>query len=106
MGSMLDMLQNMMDGGRDVGKGQQGKEQKEGSKPGDQEGEAGNKPGQGGKGGSAQAGESNPDNTAENSNRRVPRNSGTTGNTLPKEFHQAMDAYNRGVNQQNINPSP
>lgn len=104
MGSMLDMLQNMMDGGRDVGEGKHGDQQKNGSKPGDQEGQAGNKPGQGGKGGSAQSGENNPDNTAENSKRRVPRNSGTTGNTLPKEFHRAMDAYNRGVNRQNINP--
>ena len=45
-----------------------------------------------------------PDNTAENSSRRVPRNSGTAGSSIPKEFHQAMDAYNRGVNDKTVKP--
>ena len=81
---MLDMLKNMMDGGRDVGEGQQ--------------------PGQGGKGGSQGGDKGDPDNTAENSSRRVPRNSGTAGSSMPKEFHQAMDAYNRGFDDKAAKP--
>jgi len=34
----------------------------------------------------------------------VPRNSGTAGSSIPKEFHQAMDAYNRGFNDKTVKP--
>ena len=103
MGSMLDMLKNMMDGGRDVGEGQQ-PGNKPGDEPGEQPGQGGEQPGQGGKGGSQGGNKGDPDNTAENSSRRVPRNSGTAGSSMPKEFHQAMDAYNRGVNDKAVKP--
>jgi len=92
MGSMLEMMQNMMEGGKDVGK-KPGK----GKKPGEGEGE-GEGPGGGGTGsgnGSGQTG--SPDNTAENSQRRVPKNSGNAGGSLPREFQKAMDAYNKGA---------
>ena len=98
---MLDMLKNMMDGGRDVGEGQP-----QGTKLGEQPGQGGEQPGQGGKGGSQGGDKGEPDNTAENSNRRVPKNSGTAGSSMPKEFHQAMDAYNRGANDKTVKPSP
>jgi hypothetical protein len=99
MGSMLEMLKNMMEGGSDVGEGQQ-----QGQQPGDQPGQAGDQPGQGSGngGGSGKAGD--PDNTAENDNRRIPRNSGKAGSTLPREFHKAMDAYNKGATQKSQNP--
>ena len=89
---MLEMMQNMMEGGKDVGK-----KPSEGKKPGEGEGEG---PGGGGKGsgsgsGSGQTG--SPDNTDENSQRRVPKNSGNTGGTLPRELQKAMDAYNKGA---------
>lgn len=94
---MLDMLKNMMDGGQDVGENQQ-----PGKQPGEKEGQ---QPGQGGKSGSQGGSKSDPDNTAENSNRRVPRNSGTAGSSLPKEFHRAMEAYNRGALKKTTKPS-
>ena len=66
---------------------------KKGQKPGDQ-------PGQGGGGGGESNGKTgDPDNTAENSERRVPKNSGTAGSSLPREFHKAMDAYNKGASE-------
>jgi hypothetical protein len=36
----------------------------------------------------------------------VPRKSGTVGSSLPREFHQAMDAYNRGAMNKTAPPSP
>jgi len=87
---MLEMMQNMMQGGKDVGEGQQ-----PGKKPG---GQPGDQPGQGGKGGGAASGKTGaPDNTAENNERRVPKNSGSSGSALPREFQKAMDAYNKGA---------
>lgn len=97
---MLDMLKNMMDGGKDLG---------ESTQPGKQQGK---QPGQGGQGGQGSKGSSGggekgePDNTTENSDRRVPRKSGTVGSSLPREFHQAMDAYNRGAMNKTAPPSP
>jgi len=101
MGSMLDMLKNMMDGGKDVGEGQQ-----PGQQEGKQQGKDGQQPGQGGQGGSQTGEKVTPDNTAEKSERRVPRKSGTAGSSLPREFHQAMDAYNRGAINKTSEPSP
>jgi len=89
MDAMLDMMENMMNGGKDVGK-----------KPGEGKGK-GNGSGDGGGGGegsgsgSGKTGSS--DNTDENSVRQVPRNSGSSGATLPREFQKAMDAYNKGA---------
>ncbi|MDG1358233.1 MAG: hypothetical protein P8P36_08575 [Akkermansiaceae bacterium] len=101
MGSMLDMLKNMMDGGKDVGEGQQPEQQN-----GTQKGKEGQQPGQSGKGGSQKGDIGDPDNTAENSERRVPRNSGTAGSSVPREFQPAMEAYNRGAIQKTTRPSP
>lgn len=86
---MLEMMQNMMEGGKDVGK-----KPGEGEKPGAGEGPGGG----GGKGGGSGSGQTgNPDNTDENSQRRVPKNSGNSGDSLPREFQKAMDAYNKGA---------
>ena len=91
MGSMLEMMKNMMEGGKDVGEGQ-GEGEGEGKGKGAGEGGGGGD-GNGGNGGKT----GDPDNTAENSERRVPKNSGTAGSSLPREFHKAMDAYNKGA---------
>jgi len=90
MGSMLDMMKNMMDGGKDVGK-------KPGEgKPG--EGKGAGEGGGGGKGsGSASGKTGSADNTDENSTRRVPKSSGNSGDSLPREFQKAMDAYNKSI---------
>lgn len=96
MQSMLEMMQRMMDGGRDLGEGQQ---------PGQEKGkQAGDKPGQGNGSGGASGGNSgDPDRTAENDTRRVPRSAGTSGTTLPREFQKAMDAYNKGADKKSNN---
>ena len=90
---MLEMMKNMMEGGKDVGEGQ-GEGEGEGQGKGAGEGGGGGD-GNGGSGGKT----GDPDNTAEDSERRVPKNSGTTGSNLPREFHKAMDAYNRGASK-------
>ena len=97
MDSMLEMMKNMMEGGKDVGK-----KPGQGKKPGEGEGDT---PGGGGKGSGSGSGQTgNPDNTAENSERRVPKNSGNSGGSLPREFQKAMDAYNKGVKDSATNP--
>ncbi len=98
---MLDMLKNMMDGGKDVGDGQQ-----QGLQNGKQPGEEGQQPGQSGKSSSQKNDKGDPDNTAETSERRVPRNSGSAGSSLPREFQRAMDAYNRGAIKKTTQPTP
>ncbi|MBK1853754.1 hypothetical protein JO972_02185 [Verrucomicrobiaceae bacterium 5K15] len=91
---MMEMLQNMMEGGKDVGEGQQ---PGQGKKPGEGEGQ-GEGAGGGGKGSGGGGGKpGDPDNTAEGGERRVPKNSGNAGSSLPREFQKAMDAYNRGA---------
>ncbi|MCP5536720.1 MAG: hypothetical protein H7A51_10900 [Akkermansiaceae bacterium] len=96
MESMLQMLQNMMNGGQDVG---------EGKEPGKEPGKGGDQPGQGGSGGGEAGGKTGaPDNTAENAERRVPKNSGSAGSALPREFQKAMDAYNKGAAQKSTKP--
>ena len=88
--SMLEMMQRMMEGGKDV--------TGEGEQPGEKPGRGGDKPGQGGSGGGESSGKTGaPDNTAENNQRRVPRSSGNSGSALPREFQKAMDAYNKGA---------
>ena len=88
MGSMLQMMESMMNGGKDIGEGQQ-----PGSKPGEGEGQGGGN----GSGGQANGTAEDPDNTAPDEERLVPKNSGNTGSSLPKEFQKAMDAYNKGA---------
>ncbi len=91
MGSMLQMLQNMMNGGRDLG-------QKPGKGAGEQPGAGG------GKGGESNGKTGAPDDTSTDSTRRVPKNSGTSGTTIPREFRKAMDAYNKGATQKTRTP--
>lgn len=86
-GAMLDMMKEM------AGKG------KTGDKPGQQEGK-----GEGKEGGEGQTGESDSANSAaagkaggKSEARRVPKASGSAGQTLPPEFQSALDAYNRAA---------
>ncbi len=87
-GAMMDMMERMM------GKSPQGQKPGEGDKPGDSAGQ-----GQTGDSDTAnQAVNGNPDGGGET--RRVPKSSGTTGNSVPLEFRRAFDAYNRGAELQ------
>lgn len=92
-GAMMDMMEKMM--GKGQGQGQ-GKQPGQGEGQGEGEGE-----GQGGKG---QTGESETANTDQNGigtgpdeTRRVPKASGTGPTSIPQEFRDAFDAYNRGA---------
>jgi hypothetical protein len=84
--AMLDMMERMM-----------GKKEGEGKGKGKGEGE-------GDQGGNGQTGDSDSANEADGGNiggkneeRTVPKAAGNTGKTLPSEFQQALDAYNRGL---------
>ncbi len=86
-GAMLDMMQEMM------GKG------KPADKPGQQPGK-----GEGEQGGEGKTGDSDSANTAGGGapggkveERRVPKASGQAGQSLPREFQDALDAYNRAA---------
>ena len=86
-GAMLDMMQEMM------GKG------KPGEKPGEQPGK-----GAGDQGGEGQTGESDSANSngggasgTKVEERRVPKASGKAGEGIPREFQDALDAYNRAA---------
>jgi hypothetical protein len=86
-GAMLEMMQEMM------GKG------KPSAQPGEQPGQ-----GEGEQGGEGQTGDSDSANSANGGQaggkqeaRRVPKASGTAGQSLPAEFQQALDAYNRAA---------
>lgn len=89
--AMMDMMERMMgkkEGeGEGKGKGKEGK----GDKPGDQagQGQTGDSDAANGANGGASGG-----NTEE---RTVPKAAGTAGKSLPREFQQALDAYNRGL---------
>ncbi len=85
-GAMLDMMQRMM--GKETGEKPGGKP---GEKPGDQGGEGmtglsdtANSAGAGTTGGKVEE-------------RRIPKASGTAGQGLPREFQDALDAYNRAA---------
>jgi hypothetical protein len=85
-GAMLDMMKEM------AGKG----------KPGDQPGQQGK--GEGKEGGQGQTGDSDSANSAaagaaggKSEARRVPKASGNAGQALPREFQNALDAYNRAA---------
>jgi len=86
-GAMMDMMQEMM------GKG------KPADQPGQQEGK-----GAGEQGGEGQTGDSDSANSKDGGTsgtkveeRRVPKASGKTGQGLPREFQDALDAYNRAA---------
>ena len=87
-GAMMDMMERMM--GKKEGEGK-GKGKGKGNKPGDQAGEG-------------QTGDSDTANDADGGNadgkieeRTVPKATGNAGKSLPREFQQALDAYNRGL---------
>jgi hypothetical protein len=91
--AMMDMMERMM--GKQPGQGPQQGQQ------GDGEGEGGD---QGGKGAT---GDSNSGNEAidgaggaPGGRRVMEMNLGSAGRSLPEEFRKALDAYNRGVEQQ------
>ncbi|QJE94604.1 hypothetical protein [Luteolibacter luteus] len=86
-GAMLDMMERMM--GKEPG----------GEQPGQQPGQQG-----GEQGGEGQTGDSDSANSASNGastgkeeERRVPKSSGKAGQSLPREFQDALDAYNRAA---------
>lgn len=86
--AMMDMMERMM--GKKEGEGE-GKGKGKGDKPGDQAGKG-------------QTGDSDAANDADGGNsggnveqRTVPKAAGTAGKSLPREFQQALDAYNRGL---------
>ena len=86
-GAMMDMMERMMGKKEGEGKGKEGK----GKKPGDQAG-------QGQTGDSDSANEANGGNAGGKSEERtVPKAAGIAGKSLPREFQQALDAYNRGL---------
>lgn len=82
-GAMLDMMQRMM--GREPAPQPGG----QGEKPGDQAGEGAT--GESDTANSATGGTS----SGASEKRRVPKSSGTAGQGLPREFQDALDAYNR-----------
>lgn len=86
-GAMLDMMERMM--GKEPG----------GEQPGQEKGE---QPGE--KGGEGMTGDSDSANSASSGastgkeeERRVPKSSGKAGQGLPREFQDALDAYNRAA---------
>jgi TolA-binding protein len=87
-GAMMDMMERMM--GKKDGEGE-GKGEGKGDKPGDQAG-------QGQTGESDAANEDNGGNSAGKlEERTVPKAAGKAGKSLPREFQDALDAYNRGL---------
>lgn len=87
-GAMMDMMERMM--GKKEGEGE-GEGKGKGKKPGDKSGH--------GQTGESDAANSNEDGAAGNKAevRRVPKASGQAGKSLPAEFQEALDAYNRGL---------
>ncbi len=86
--AMMDMMERMM--GKKEGEGE-GKGKGKGDKPGDQAGQG-------------QTGDSDAENDVDGGDstgnvekRTVPKSGGTAGKSLPREFQQALDAYNRGL---------
>jgi hypothetical protein len=88
--AMMDMMERMM--GKKEGEGEgEGKGKGKGDKPSDQAGQG-------------QTGDSDSANDADGGNaggkteeRTVPKAAGNAGKSLPREFQQALDAYNRGL---------
>lgn len=87
-GAMMDMMERMM--GKKDGEGE-GKGEGKGDKPGDQAG-------QGQTGDSDAANGDNGGNSGGKLEQRtVPKAAGSAGKSLPREFQDALDAYNRGL---------
>lgn len=87
--AMMDMMERMM--GKKEGEGEGEGKKGKGGKPGAQAGEG-------------QTGDSDSANDADSGNaggkteeRTVPKAAGNAGKSLPREFQQALDAYNRGL---------
>ncbi|MFM2198820.1 MAG: hypothetical protein RLZZ505_2252 [Verrucomicrobiota bacterium] len=90
-GAMMDMMERMM--GKKEGEGEGNGKKDKGDKPGDQAG-------QGQKGESDSANDANGGNTGGKSEERtVPKAAGNAGKSLPREFQEALDAYNRGLEE-------
>lgn len=91
--AMMDMMERMM--------GMKPDGEQEGEGEGESEGEG---EGEGGKAGQGEGGDSDSANagvggTGDNGVevRRVPKAGGTAGRSLPSEFQEALEAYNRGL---------
>ncbi|MGJ8642521.1 MAG: hypothetical protein ACSHX9_03860 [Luteolibacter sp.] len=85
--AMMDMMERMM--GKKEGEGEG-----EGKKPGDKAGQG--MTGESDAANSGADGESN----AKVEERTVPKAAGNAGKSLPSEFQKALDAYNRGLEEQ------
>ena len=87
--AMMEMMERMM--GKKEGEGEAKGKKEKGDKPGDQAG-------QGQTGDSDSANDANSGNAGGKAEERtVPKAAGTAGKSLPREFQQALDAYNRGL---------
>lgn len=86
--AMMEMMERMM------GKKPDGDGKGKGEKPGDKSGQG--KTGPSDTANDGVAGQGNGKTEA----RRVPKAGGSAGRVLPEEFRNALDAYNRGVQQQ------
>jgi hypothetical protein len=93
--AMMDMMERMM--GKKPGEGEgEGKEKGEG----EGKGEGGEQGGDGQKGDSDEANTENGGESSEKTEeRRVPKAGGKAGAGLPEEFQEALDAYNRGLEE-------
>lgn len=83
--AMMDMMERMM------GKEDKGKEPGKGDKPSDQAGQG--QPGDSGSANDTDGGTA----AGKTEERTVPKAAGQAGKSLPHEFQQALDAYNRGL---------
>lgn len=88
-GAMMDMMERMM--GKKEGEGEGDGKEGKGDNAGDQAGQG-------------QTGDSDATNDADSGasagkteERTVPKAAGTAGKSLPREFQDALDAYNRGL---------
>lgn len=83
---LLEMMQQML-----------GNSPSKGSKPSDT---PGSKSGEGSTGDSDRLNsQHNSESSGKTESRRVPKNSGKSGTSLPKEFHKALDAFNKAQDQ-------
>jgi hypothetical protein len=86
-GAMMDMMERMMGKKEGEGQGKEGKGEKAGEQAGQgqtSDSDAANEANGGASGGKTEE-------------RTVPKAAGTAGKSLPREFQEALDAYNRGL---------
>lgn len=89
---MLEMMEKMM-GDDDQG-------EQEDQSIGEEEGKGGGQPGEGSSGDSDLKGQDfGGDNQGNDESRKVPKDSGVTTDSLPREFREAVEAYNRGLRE-------